>query len=287
MRILIVDDSRAMLAIVKRIILDAGLHHVEVQTAQNGEAGLEVFQTFLPDLVLSDWHMPGISGLEMLYSIRQMAGHPVRFGFITTESQPTALADAKRAGATFVLNKPFKDEELKANLLAIDRNLRETAAQVDLVDQARLEVILRAGLNGVPFRLVARPVVLQDLSPENLLALFGAGESQQLSVVAVMDTVSLLMLGAASKRLPPHSAKYAMTLLKASPADVEVAVGLLRASTAAFNPAYLEQPILHRYSLVSKGLPKLQELMRSHRRQSSFRLDIPGYGSGRFAFIQV
>lgn len=287
MRILLVDDSRAMLAIVKRIILAAGLDEVEIQTAQNGEEGIEIFQRFFPDLVLSDWHMPGISGLEMLHTLRQLAGRPVRFGFITTESQANAIEEAKRAGATFVLHKPFRDDQLKENLLAIAKNLKIEGDQNSLIHVEKLDAIFHAHLNRIPFRLVERPLQVSDLSQDNLLALYGVGSGQQISLVGLMDTMAMLMLGGAAKRLSPQVAKQAMLMSKAGPADVEAAVLFLKSAVSSFNPRAVEKAVLLRHSLVSRELPKLKDLLTRHQRHSPFRLDIPGYGAGRISFVQL
>eukprot|EP01036_Dinobryon_divergens_P059569 gene59569-79482_t len=73
-RILIVDDSRAIQAIVRRVVERIGYPSLQLQVASNGEQALRLVDSFKPQLVLSDWHMPEMSGLEMFQMLRQY-GH--------------------------------------------------------------------------------------------------------------------------------------------------------------------------------------------------------------------
>ena len=59
-----------------------------------------------PDLILCDWNMPNMTGIEMLKALRE-AGNEVTFGFITTEAAPPMRKLAKDNGAKFLISKPF------------------------------------------------------------------------------------------------------------------------------------------------------------------------------------
>lgn len=112
LKFLIVDDSRAMQAIVRRAILNCGYEPVEIATAIDGQAALDMVEQFAPHLVITDWHMPKVSGLELLQALRQMGHQHVRVGFVTTEKNPALLNEARVNGALFTLNKPFNDPDL-------------------------------------------------------------------------------------------------------------------------------------------------------------------------------
>jgi CheY-like chemotaxis protein len=71
MKFLIVDDSRAVQTIIKRILENTGYREIELRTALNGDEALAILEGWQPDLVLTDWHMPGMTGLELLQTIRQ------------------------------------------------------------------------------------------------------------------------------------------------------------------------------------------------------------------------
>lgn len=112
MKILVVDDSKAMRAIVKRALstLDrvAGATIIE---AADGKEGFESVKTESPDLVLSDWNMPEWTGIEMLQALND-AGITPTFGFVTSESTPEMHELAKAHGAKFLVSKPFTPDSL-------------------------------------------------------------------------------------------------------------------------------------------------------------------------------
>jgi two-component system, chemotaxis family, chemotaxis protein CheY len=106
MRILIVDDSRVMRSIVSRTLRQAGFGDCDLSEAANGVQALDAVRASQPDLVLSDWNMPEMDGLELLNSLRAH-GISVPFGFITTEGTEEMRRKATDAGAAFLIAKPF------------------------------------------------------------------------------------------------------------------------------------------------------------------------------------
>jgi two-component system chemotaxis response regulator CheY len=116
MRVLVVDDSRAMRMIVKRTLGLAGYDDWEFEDASNGVEALAAITADPPDLVLSDWNMPEMTGIELLRALRE-ADNPVLFGFVTSESTPRMRDRAIHAGAAFVIGKPFTPGEF-AEVLA-------------------------------------------------------------------------------------------------------------------------------------------------------------------------
>ena len=105
MRILVVDDSKAMRMIVRRTLRMAGFHH-EVKEAASGAEALQSLRSDSIDLVLSDWNMPEMTGLQLLETLRAQ-GSKVKFGFVTSESSVDMRTAAGNAGALFVITKPF------------------------------------------------------------------------------------------------------------------------------------------------------------------------------------
>lgn len=114
MRVLVVDDSKAMRLIVMRTLRQAGLK-VEVSEAGDGKQALGVIRETPPDLVMCDWNMPEMSGIELLTALRA-EGNGVKFGFVTTESTPEMRAKATEAGALFLIAKPFTAETFQETL---------------------------------------------------------------------------------------------------------------------------------------------------------------------------
>jgi two-component system chemotaxis response regulator CheY len=106
MKILIVDDSRVMRSIVTRTLRQAGFDDHDVVQAGNGVEALDVMAEEDPDLVLSDWNMPEMSGIELLRTLRGQ-GDATPFGFVTSEGSPEMRQRAEAAGALFLIAKPF------------------------------------------------------------------------------------------------------------------------------------------------------------------------------------
>ena len=106
MKVLIVDDSKAMRMIVTRTLRQAGFGDHEFLEAENGREGLEAVAAQAPDLVLSDWNMPEMNGIDFLQALRA-SGDTTRFGFVTSESTDAMRALAAESGALFLIAKPF------------------------------------------------------------------------------------------------------------------------------------------------------------------------------------
>jgi len=109
MKLLVVDDSRVMRQIVIRTLRQSGHGDHEVVEAENGREAFEAVLAHSPDLVLSDWNMPEMSGIDLLDALRS-SGHAVPFGFVTSEGSPEMRAQAEAAGASFLIAKPFTPE---------------------------------------------------------------------------------------------------------------------------------------------------------------------------------
>ncbi|AEE44852.1 response regulator [Cellulomonas fimi] len=104
-RVLVVDDSRVMRQIVIRTLRQAG-YDWDVREASDGAEALEAVRADEPDVVLSDWNMPNMSGIELLEALRA-SGFETPFGFVTSEGSPEMRATAEAAGALFLIAKPF------------------------------------------------------------------------------------------------------------------------------------------------------------------------------------
>ncbi|MFK8076005.1 MAG: response regulator [Granulosicoccus sp.] len=115
MKVMIVDDSKSMRMIVKRTLKQAGFDNMEFEEAEDGSIALEKIDDYGPQLVLCDWNMPEMNGIDFLRAIRA-AGNSVKFGFVTTESTAEMRAEAKEAGAQFLVAKPFTAESFEKAL---------------------------------------------------------------------------------------------------------------------------------------------------------------------------
>ncbi|MGY1811332.1 response regulator [Blastococcus sp. SYSU D00820] len=109
MKILVADDSRVMRQIVIRTLRQAGYDGHDIVEAEDGRDAYDKVRSEGPDLVLSDWNMPNMTGLECLQALRS-SGSTVPFGFVTSEGSAEMREKAADAGALFLIAKPFNEE---------------------------------------------------------------------------------------------------------------------------------------------------------------------------------
>lgn len=133
-RVLIVDDSKLQLKIMRSMLERWGFDVVE---ANSGAEALEICQEHEPDLVLSDWMMPEMDGLELCRRFRELelSGYGY-FILLTSKSEKGEVAEGLGAGADDFLTKPVNANELRARITAgerivyIERELSEKNRQV-------------------------------------------------------------------------------------------------------------------------------------------------------------
>jgi two-component system chemotaxis response regulator CheY len=110
MRILAIDDTKTLLNLLCMTLRDAG--H-EVAEAVNGEEGLQRFEDFRPDLVITDLNMPVMDGIEFTRSCRaRPSAQNTPIIVLTTENGTDIKADGRRAGASAWVVKPFEPATL-------------------------------------------------------------------------------------------------------------------------------------------------------------------------------
>lgn len=111
---LIVDDSRVVRKVARRIISDLGF---ECEEAEDGQKALDFCKTKMPDAVILDWNMPIMSGIEFLEMLRTLknGGHP-KVIVCTTENDQKHIQRAVQAGSDEYIMKPFDSEILEIKL---------------------------------------------------------------------------------------------------------------------------------------------------------------------------
>lgn len=133
MTVLVVDDSRAQRRLLVRMLLPWGYDVVE---AASGSEALTICASRQVDLVLSDWLMPGLSGLDFCRLCRALPGMGYTYFLIlTSRTEATDIARALSSGADDYLRKPVDRIELRARLGAGERIVR---MQRELHDKNRL-----------------------------------------------------------------------------------------------------------------------------------------------------
>lgn len=127
MKILVVDDYVTMRRIIRNLL--SQIAHTDVEEAEDGNTAFDLLKRKKFDLVLSDWNMQPMSGLELLRKVRAEATlAPLPFIFVTAENKPENIAAAKQAGANNFVVKPFTAEVLRDRInLVMARATRNVA----------------------------------------------------------------------------------------------------------------------------------------------------------------
>ncbi|MGB7418968.1 MAG: response regulator [Erythrobacter sp.] len=111
---LIVDDSRVIRKVSRHILETLGF---ETQEAENGAEALEACEAAMPDVVLLDWNMPVMTGIEFLVQLRKRPGGDTpKVVFCTTENDVAHIREAISAGADEYVMKPFDHETIQIKL---------------------------------------------------------------------------------------------------------------------------------------------------------------------------
>jgi two-component system, chemotaxis family, chemotaxis protein CheY len=126
MRILIVDDFSTMRRIIKNLLNDLGF--TNTAEAEDGNAGLAALRGSKFDFVVTDWNMPGMTGLELLKAIRAdaaLAKLPVLM--VTAEAKREQIIEAAQAGVNGYIIKPFTAQTLEEKLNKVFERLEAAA----------------------------------------------------------------------------------------------------------------------------------------------------------------
>lgn len=118
MNILIVDDYKTMLRIIRNLLRQLGFANIEEAT--DGSMALQVLRSGNFGLVISDWNMEPMTGLQLLREVRadpKLKGTP--FIMVTAESKSENVIAAKEAGVSNYIVKPFNAETLQAKMVSV------------------------------------------------------------------------------------------------------------------------------------------------------------------------
>lgn len=115
MKILVVDDFSTMRRIIKNLLRDLGFNNTS--EADDGQTALPMLQSGNFDFLVTDWNMPGMTGIELLKAVRadaKLATLPVLM--VTAEQKREQIVEAAQAGVNGYIVKPFTAEVLREKL---------------------------------------------------------------------------------------------------------------------------------------------------------------------------
>lgn len=286
MNVVIADDSRAMRMLVRKTLRDAGFTKTEIREASDGQEALTLVREWMPDLVMTDWNMPNMGGLELLQALKaeSFTGKAV---VVSSAASPDMLVTAAEAGAESVIQKPFTPERFQNTLVRIgfkpnaDANIEQGVA--DAID------LSPKGIAAALSRAYRRPLKVTEGAPINMRApklCYGIYEDNgELCGLVAMEMEIAGNLGAALSLIP----KTVVPDFVAGKVQPEVKENVHE----VFN-------LLSRVVGVDGRAAKLTEVhigqelpiyLRAFARKKSERvnvmLDLQGYGNGRAQIARI
>lgn len=112
MKVLVVDDFATMRKIIKNVLKQIDIEMVT--EAENGKQALEILKSEKIDLIISDWIMPEMTGIEFLKACKEDENiKKIPFIMVTAEAQKSSVLEAIKSGADNYIVKPFTPEKLK------------------------------------------------------------------------------------------------------------------------------------------------------------------------------
>jgi two-component system, OmpR family, response regulator MprA len=158
-KILIIEDDEAILKVLRRVLTYEGY---QVDTALDGQSGLNQVHDVLPDLIILDWMLPGMDGLEVCRRLRTAGTVPILM--LTAKDTIQDRVQGLDAGADDYLIKPFELDELLARIRALLRRTQTDRAQVLTFADLSLDVSTRqANRKGRVISLTAKEYELLEL----------------------------------------------------------------------------------------------------------------------------
>lgn len=156
MKILAVDDEPAQAALLRDTLIAEGF---DVRSAAAGAEAIRFLETDIVDLVVLDWNLPDISGLEVVAWIRTRIGRDLPVLFLTNRAREDQLVVALEAGADDYMVKPIRRHELIARVRALLRRAHPVNSQPASINigRYRLDLVTEtAFLSDEPIKLTSR-----------------------------------------------------------------------------------------------------------------------------------
>ena len=143
--VIVVDDDEKLLRMLKRTLLYEGFH---VSTASNGEEALKIITPKKPDVVVLDWLMPKLNGVEVIQALRQ-ANNNIPILMLTAKDAVEDRVEGLESGADDYLVKPFAPQELIARIRALLRRTQTDKGDTPLTfEDLHLDPVTRETKRG-------------------------------------------------------------------------------------------------------------------------------------------
>jgi len=283
-----VDDSRVMRQIIIRTLRQAGWYDWRIEQAGDGAQALAMVLDREPDLVLSDWNMPELTGLDLLRTLRGR-GYDTPFCFVSSEGTEQMRAVATAAGAIEVITKPFTADSFRVALdgLVIDEQAAEDEEDGPVViGPLPSSMAVRELLERLLGRDVDAVVCPPPITATAVLGLY-ACERDRMTTVATLDLPLAACLGSALALLPPGIAESAIADGEL-PDDLAENVGeVLNVLTVVLNEHSSTRQRLYASYPGIAAPADAAAYSKALGNRLDLQVSVPGYGSGTLSIVLV
>ncbi len=299
MRVLIVDDSRATQTIIHRRIEKLGYPDIEFQKADNGETALNIIREWEPNLVISDWHMPQMTGIELLSAVeREMLG--IDLGFITAETSEERLKEARDHGARFIIQKPFDKKTLEHALKPImesyfhpepekqdDTNGSNAKTHIILPHLDKLQTQFKTLATSRVTLTKAPPIIMEKKHFPYLIGLYGNKDKPSVHAIAIADIRSIGILGRITGEISQTRIQQTIATHKVSQEVLNNGHNALQhIESTLYNMEIEESLILRDARLLKTPADHIQKLLDSNRdHRLDMWINISGHHPGCLTII--
>jgi CheY-like chemotaxis protein len=298
-KILVADDSRVMRQIIIRTLRQAGYDGHEIVEAEGGRDALAKAQSEDPDLVMSDWHMPDMTGIECLIALRA-AGSAVPFGFITSDVSTDLRREALAAGAAFLIAKPFNAETLRT---ALEEQPPPVGSASDPGEEGRHEdrdghaqgssVPAAKDIRDLLSELLGRPVtvspgrrVVPTREAPVSLATY-VDKARSVSALCLMDVPLSGYTAGALALLPPGGVRDAVEEKEFGSSLVEALHEVANILSKVLNTPGAPRATLHTLYPPGSFLPEELLVSASGFERLDLVVTVPGYGQGAMSLVRA
>ncbi|MFN7642274.1 MAG: response regulator [Burkholderiales bacterium] len=310
--IVVVDDSRAIQSIVTRVLKGSHLRDASIHGFSCGQAALQYVSENGADLVITDWHMPGMSGIELIQAVRLRSTGRIKVGMVTSEIDRERLHSAEQHGVAFIVNKPFTERALldavngalgtgdapdgsppgpgrpaDAEGASSDRAARPDAPRHGSSPLAEprqddTQHVLQEGLarhfRPIRLRLSPGPAEFDEMV---LLTMLVRADGRP-AKLAVLDLRTVVMLAAGALQTPPGIVRPMMGRPNPGPEAVAQVERFLK----SIAPRIAPDTVKVQSNFVSSTMPKLRDRFARPEWSRTFKLQVPGYGEGLLALLE-
>jgi len=269
-KILIVDDSIATLEIVKRSLKTFGYRRLSIKKTSSANEALKLVDEWQPEIVLTDWYMPEMTGLTLIAKLHK--SYPeIKLAMITTVDDEQMISDATSAGASFVLSKPFEDEELHHKLLPLVQGAEESELLLEAESSVQKELALPklSQLTKLLKKEIGDQVTISNIQLQKfdeskipcLMAVYEDAETQRLKAVALLDIYAVCVFARSSNKVTADDIQQAIHSKVVSKQVLDGCHRVLERSSIAFLDSHSRKSLrLKSVSFIPKAFEKLQLL---------------------------